>query len=121
MMRNDHSSVHSTEINRIQNGDEGGWEFVCHSCGYRARYTMDKHGTQRLEILFVGDTSARHTSEKVEEVFGASTGEAPEEWQAEWQGPQDDDGLEADVPGWEDDWLPENIQEQVKAILKKFD
>jgi hypothetical protein len=114
-MRNDHPSVHNTEINRIQNGDEGGWEFVCHSCGYRARYTMDRHGTQRLEILFVGDTSARHTSGQTQMPIDGLKNEV------ETSSPLDDAGLDASEVGLNELWLPKNVQEQVEAILRKFD
>ncbi len=126
------SSVHQTEIHRIQNAREGGWEFVCHSCGYRARYTIDREGTQKLEILFVGDSSARHTTGMApeNEMDGQGYGEIydpvcplPEvggyDPADSDQTPPDDVGMGQEGFLARDDWLPPRLQEQVEAILRK--
>ncbi len=129
-MLSDHSSVHHTEINRIDNPEQGGWEFVCHSCGYRARYTVDSQGTQKLEILFVGDTSARHASgmAPANEVDMQSTFPIYDPLEEELdtleyssQTPLDDLDLGQEHLLAGDDWLPLELQEQVEAILQKFD
>jgi hypothetical protein len=105
---------HHTEISRIKDGDEGGWEFVCHSCGYRARYTMDKYGNQKLEILHLGDSSARHTSGLPEQTpWFEPFGEASPE-------PLDDVGLSPESLLGEP-WLPDHVREQIEAILMKFE
>ncbi len=115
-LKTDHPSVHHTEIKKIQNGDEGGWEFICHSCGYRARYTIDRAGTQRLEILFVGDSHARHTSKSIVE----DRSERQEEREILYL--QDDSGLpEEPLLEEEDNWLTPEIRAQVEAIMKDFD
>ncbi len=114
-MSEEYPAIHHTEINRIQNGDEGGWEFVCHNCGYRARYTIDKHGSQKLEILFLGNSSARHTSGPLDRVppGDPQVVERPE--------PPDDVGLRSGDLGVDETWLPEDLRDQVEAILRKFE
>jgi hypothetical protein len=114
-MNDDYPTVHNTEINRIQNGDEAGWEFICHSCGYRARYTIDIYGTQKLEILYVGDSTARHTTGQSEQT-ARSDG-----LDLHYDELLDDAGLDMDDTYLDDIWLPEDLREQVEAIMKKFD
>jgi hypothetical protein len=129
-MQSDHSSIHQTEINRIQNAEESGWEFVCHSCGYRARYTINQQGAQKLEIIVVGDSSARHSTgippESAMDPQGFPAVFDPVEANrtassSNLQTPPDDAGFEPEDDLTGDIWLPVDIQEQVEAILQKYE
>ena len=116
-MQSDHSSVHHTEISRIKNAEEVGWEFVCHSCGYCARYLVDRQGAQRLEIVCIGDPTARHTSGQI----SPSTGD----WQdipAPCVGFEDPGRGIADqnMSDELDAWLPPHLQAKIEAILSKY-
>lgn len=59
-------SIHQTTTVRIHNPDQDGWEFVCPTCHYRARYVSHTaSGAQHLEIVNIGDPAVRHTTSHV--------------------------------------------------------
>jgi hypothetical protein len=111
-MEIDHPCIHHTEINKIHNGEEEGWEFLCHNCGYRARFTVDRTGTQRLEIIFIGDPSARHIShEALEETYVM---------QEDCLCTPDDAGSSDIFYEDEEAWLTPELRAQVEKIIGNF-
>jgi hypothetical protein len=102
----DNLQVHYTITERIQGENGYGWEFTCKECSYRARYVhFPKHGKQTLEIIDIGDPTARHTNNAHKEILG--------------EGSQAQDA----VPGFFEDeaaWLTPELRAQIEAVLGKF-
>lgn len=102
----DNLKVHYTITERIEREDGAGWEFTCRECSYRARYIhFPEHGKQTLEIIDIGDPTARHTNNAHKEYLAGNS---------ESQG---------SVPGIFDDeasWLTPELRQQIEAILGKF-
>lgn len=102
-MPSDELTTHETITRSIQSADVRGWEFVCPTCGYRARYTAraQRSGPQ-LEIVHFGDPQARHTSNH-------TLGAPVEDWPA----------YEADEET--QDWIAPDLRQQIEELLKDVD
>ena len=106
-------SLHSTSTTRIAGSRGDIWEFTCPLCSYRARYTQDSSpGAPGLEILSIGDQSARHLSTPDgTALIAEDAADLPEE---------DVTAEENDFDG-DQAWLPPNLRAQVEAILRRLD
>jgi hypothetical protein len=102
----DNLQVHYTITERIERENGSGWEFTCQQCSYRARYIhFPEHGKQTLEIIDIGDPTARHTNNAHREFIGEDL-----------QGQDNLPGILED----EDSWLTPELREQIDAILGKL-
>ena len=98
--------LHKTETIPIdaQTGNE--WELVCYECNFRARFTQDlNQGANRLEILDIGDTQARHSGNQ-----GSAT-----------VLPQLDYGSGRRQRDDEEGWLTPELRQQLSEILQGLD
>jgi hypothetical protein len=103
----DNLKVHFTKTEKIEREDGAGWEFTCDECSYRARYIhFPEHGKQTLEIIDIGDPTARHTNSANQENLAESLPN------------------QASVPTIIEDeasWLTPELREQIDLILAKFE
>jgi hypothetical protein len=103
----DNLQVHYTVTERIEGEKGSGWEFTCKECSYRARYIhFPDHGRQTLEIIDIGDPTARHTN-SAHQVYLDQSSQNGE--------------YEHNIFEDESSWLTPEIREQIDAILAKFD
>lgn len=55
--------IHEILTYSVRYGQHQGWEFICPTCGYHARYVRHTlSGRQQLQVLSLGDPFARHTT-----------------------------------------------------------
>lgn len=102
----DNLQVHYTITERIQGEGGSGWEFTCKECSYRARYIhFADHGKQTLEIIDIGDPTARHTNNAHKEFRSNDTVDA---------------GLVPNIIEDETSWLTPELRGQIESVLAKF-
>jgi hypothetical protein len=98
--------VHYTLTKRIDSHNGSGWEFSCEQCSYKVRYIqLPEHDRRTLEIIDIGDPSARHTNNVLKEFVARDL-----------QGGCDDQVQIVD----EEVWLTYELREQIDIILGKF-
>ena len=55
--------LHHTITTRLHDSEQDAWEFVCPTCGYRARYFVPNGDSPPyLKVISPGNPKARHTS-----------------------------------------------------------
>jgi hypothetical protein len=98
-------AIHRTVTHRIH---EYGWEFVCPTCGYRARFTSPPtFGRQQLEILNIGDFQARHVSS---------------DWPVRQTSSRPVRVVEAEMQDDDDEaWLTPELRQQMEELLADVD
>lgn len=95
----DKLNIHYTLTHRITTPHSSGWEFSCQQCSYRIRYTrLPGKDKLALEIINIGDPSARHTNN------------TPDWFQ---------DNPIANSTEEEGSWLTAELRDQIRIILSK--
>ena len=103
----DNFTIHYTKTEKLQGKNGSGWEFSCKECSYRVRYIYLSENTDRtLEIINIGDPTARHTNNSETEFRDQ---ELPR--------PR----IEANAGEDKSAWLTSDLLDQIQAILAKFD
>ena len=96
-MSNPSFPVHHTIIRQLTGTDGEGWEFHCADCGFLTRYYLPGCTPDaQLEIISLGDASARHLSEVL------SLGDSRDEFV-------------------EEEWLTPEIRQTIQRIVQKLD
>jgi hypothetical protein len=98
--------VHYTRTKRVQAQNGSGWEFSCRQCSYRVRYIqLNEHDKRTLEIIDIGDPTARHTNNILKGFVASDLQDRVE---------QPDQIVD------EDTWLTKELRQQIDIILGKF-
>ena len=97
--------LHKTETIPIEAQAGNEWELICNECSFRARFSQDlKQGANRLEILDLGDSQARHAGNQ-----GSAATINPDPYPAGRRGDH------------EETWLTPELRQRLSEILQGLD